>query len=73
MQKLSSIQMYIKQAACTVRRIDEKLTSEKLKVVRKNKKNKEKPDFFDLTERPWTNCHALRIKIKRTTSCSNCQ
>ena len=44
--------MYIKQPACTVRRIDEKLTSEKLKVVRKNKKNKEKSDFFDLTERP---------------------
>ena len=37
----------------------------------KKKKKKEKPDSFVLTERPWTNCHAIKIKIKRTTSCSS--
>ena len=41
------------------------------KVSRKTKEAKEKPDSFVLIERLRTNCHAIKIKIKRTTSCSN--
>ena len=37
----------------------------------KSKETKEKPDSFVLIERLRTNCHAIKIKIKRTTSCSN--
>ena len=37
----------------------------------KTKEAKGKPGSFDLTEKPWTDCHALKIKIKRTTSGSN--
>ena len=46
MQKLSSIQMYIKQAACTVRRIDEKLTSEKLQSCPEKQKKTKKNQIF---------------------------
>ena len=41
------------------------------KVSGKTKEAKEKQDSFVLIERLWTNCHAIKIKIKRTTSCSN--
>ena len=41
------------------------------KLSEKTKEVKEKPDSFVLTERPWTNCHAIKIKIERITSCSN--
>ena len=41
------------------------------KVSGKTKEAKEKPDSFVLIERLRTNCHAIKIKIKRTTSCSN--
>ena len=42
-----------------------------LKVSGKIKDVKEKPDSFVLIERLRTNCHAIKIKINRTTSCSN--
>ena len=29
------------------------------------------PGGFVLTEIPWTNCHAMKIKIKKPTQCSN--
>ena len=38
--------MYIKQAACTVRRIDEKLTSEKLQSCPEKQKKQRKTRFF---------------------------
>ena len=41
------------------------------KVSGKPKEAKEKPNSFVLSERLQTNCHAIKIKIKRTTSCSN--
>lgn len=37
----------------------------------KTKEAKEKPRFFYPHWKRWTNCHAIKIKIKRTTSCSN--
>ena len=41
------------------------------KVSRKTKGAREKPDSFVLIERLRTNFHAIKIKIKITTSCSN--
>ena len=41
------------------------------KVSEKTIENKEKPGSFVLIERLLTNCHAIKIKLKRTTSCSN--
>ena len=40
------------------------------KVSGKTKEAEGKPDSFVLIERLRTNCHAIKIKIKRTTSCS---
>ena len=34
-------------------------------------KQEKKTDSFILTERPWANCHTIKIKIKRGTSCSD--
>ena len=57
----------------TIKPIDEKLTSENLfKVITKNKRSKKTPpDSLVFAERPWANCHTIKNKIKRTTSCSN--
>ena len=41
------------------------------RVSGKTKEAEGKPDSFVLIERLRTNCHAIKIKIKRTTSCSN--
>ena len=41
------------------------------KVSRKTKEAKEKPGSFVLVERLRTNCHAIKMKVKRTTSSSN--
>ena len=41
------------------------------KVSGKTKEAKEKQDSFVLIERLQTNCHPIKIKIKRTTSCSS--
>ena len=41
------------------------------KVSGKTKEAEGKPDSFVLIERLRTNCHAIKIKIKRTISCSN--
>ena len=41
------------------------------KVSGKTKEAKEKPDFFVLIQRLRTNCHTIKIKIKRTIPCSN--
>ena len=41
------------------------------KVSGKTKEVREKPDSFVLIERLRTNCHTIKIKIKRATSCSN--
>ena len=37
------------------------------KLTAKIKEVKEKPDAFVLTERHWTNCYAMKIKIKKIT------
>ena len=37
----------------------------------KTKETKEKPEFFAVNERLWTNWHMIKIEIKWTTSCSN--
>ena len=41
------------------------------KLSGKTKDAKEEPDSSVLTERPRTNWQAMKIKIKRPTSCSN--
>ena len=66
----SSVQMYVKQAVCYIKTTWWNVNEWK-PGQRETKEAKEKPDSFVLTERIWTNCHAVKIKIKRTTSCSN--
>ena len=39
-------------------------------MLERTKEAKEKPDSFALIERLRTKCHAIKIKIKRTTSYS---
>ena len=36
------------------------------KMSGKTKEAKEKSDYFVLAEKLWTNCHAIKIQIKRT-------
>ena len=71
MTKSSSAKMYIKQAVCYSKTNWWKVDNWKPVLAGKTTEAKEKPGFFVLIERPWTNFHAVKAIIKRTTSCLN--
>lgn len=72
--KSSSVQMYIKQAVCFSKtnwwKVNDWKPVQRCQEKGKTKEAKEESDSFVLTEWLWTNCHTIKIKIKKTTPCT---